>query len=263
MWNEAHTVHRFFPLFDSYIYALLTDLVSIRLATISVLQSFLDDGVRYLELRTTPRAVPASSISKEDYISAVLGCIKHFTSDTDGAMKTYLILSIDRRNTAQEALETVDLAIKWMEKGVIGVDLCGNPLKGDVSVFEDAFQKAKAAGLKVTLHFAEVPTSSSEQELQKLLSFGPDRLGHVCHVPMHIREEIVKRKIGVELCLSCNVLAKLTPGGFEEHHFGYWIKTACPVILCVSWASCRSSITNALLMRSDRRCWRVFQPSFK
>jgi adenosine deaminase len=41
-----------------------------------------------------------------------------------------------------------------------------------------------------------------------------------------MREEIVKRGIAVELCLTCNVLAGMLPekekAGFAEHHFGWW-----------------------------------------
>ena len=35
----------------------------------------------------------------------------------------------------------------------------------------------------------------------------------------------------LELCLSCNVLAEMTQGGFEAHHFGEWVATECPVAL--------------------------------
>lgn len=194
------------------------------------MRDFRDEGVVYLELRTTPRYIPSSGISKDDYISTVLDCIRDFGNET---MSTFLILSVDRRNTLAEAVEVVDLAIKYQSRGVVAVDLCGDPSRGDVSIFRTAFAKAKSHGLKLTVHFAEVPASSSEAELRTLLSYEPDRLGHVIHVPDSIKEEIVSRKLGLELCLSCNILAKLTPGGFPGHHFGFWREKGCPLILCV------------------------------
>lgn len=148
-------------------------------------------------------------------------------------MSTFLILSVDRRNTEAEALEVVDLAIKYRSRGVVAVDLCGDPSKGDVSIFRTAFAKAKRHGLRLTLHFAEVPASSCEEELVTLLSYEPERLGHVIHVSDAIKEEIIARELGLELCLSCNVLAKLTPDGFPGHHFGFWRHKGCPLILCV------------------------------
>ena len=186
----------------------------------------------YLELRTTPRA--SASLSKEEYVTTILSCIE---SNACSSMKTFLILSVDRRNTASEAVEVVDLAIRLRKRGIVGVDLCGDPMKGDVSLFREAFAKAKQYGLKVTLHFAEVPASSTNQELETLLSFEPDRLGHLCHVPQHLKQEIVRRSCGLELCLSCNVQAKLIDGGVADHHFAFWKDTSCPLALCVRASS--------------------------
>ena len=216
----------FFPLFSTYIYSLCSTQASLEYCVNSVLHDFDNDGVVYLELRTTPREAPG--LDKDTYIATILSCIR----DHDPCrMRTYLILSIDRRNTFVEAMEVVDLAIKYRSQGVVGVDLCGDPSKGDVSIFRSAFAKAKPNGLKITLHFAEVPASSSIEELESLLSFEPDRLGHVIHVPEPIKQEIVKKRLSVELCISCNVLAELIEGGVAEHHFRYWAATDCPVIL--------------------------------
>ena len=146
-------------------------------------------------------------------------------------MLVQLILSIDRSNTTEQAVEAADLAIKYSLEGVVGVDLCGNPSKGDVAIYRDTFKKAKDHGLGITLHFAEVPASSTDLELETLLSFEPNRLGHVVHVKDSYKKEIADRMIGLELCLSCNVLAKMTEGGFSKHHFAYWRHTDCPIAL--------------------------------
>jgi adenosine deaminase len=148
-------------------------------------------------------------------------------------MRAFLILSIDRRNTVAEAEEVIDLAIKYQSAGVVGVDLCGDPAKGDVRIFGDSFARAKAAGLKITLHFAESEPSSSDLELQTLLSWQPDRIGHVIHVKEEFRKTIEQHDIGVELCLSCNVHAKMITGTYSNHHFGMWRQSSVPVALSV------------------------------
>jgi adenosine deaminase len=58
--------------------------------------------------------------------------------------------------------------------------------------------------------------------MRSLLEFEPDRLGHVICVPEEFRGEILRREIAVELCLSCNVKAGLTRGGFAGASFGEW-----------------------------------------
>lgn len=216
-------------MFSRYIYALCNDLTSLIYTTNSVLEDFQADGVVYLELRTTPRAIPSANITKDDYVQTVLDCISNFNASS--SMKTNLILSIDRRNDVPTALQVVDLAIKFRDHGVVGVDLCGDPAVGDVSIFQPAFAKAKQKNLKITIHFAEAPQSSTAKELWTLLSYNPGRIGHVIHVPDDVKEEIIRRKLGLELCLSCNVHAKMITGTYSDHHFGWWRETGCPIAL--------------------------------
>lgn len=228
---EHHDILSFFPVFDKYIYNLCNDAESVAFATEQVLNDFQNDGVKYLELRTTPRENLDNGMTKDVYVQTVLDAIaKHGKK----VMSTYIILSIDRRNTVEQAMETVKLAKKYQDQGVVGVDLCGNPLKGDVSIFREAFELAKAHNLKITLHFAEVPQSSTDLQLLTLLSYQPDRIGHVINIPPAIEDEIEARKLGLELCLSCNVHAKMLPKGgqFSDHHFSDWYGRACPIALC-------------------------------
>lgn len=198
------------------------------------MQDFQSDGVVYLELRTTPRNLSEHLASKDQYVDALLGVIKTHNDDPSNAMQAFLILSVDRRNTVAEAEEVVDLAIKYQQNGVVGVDLCGNPAVGDVRIFTQTFARAKAAGLKLTIHFAEIEASASDVELQTILSWKPDRLGHVIHVNDQFRKHIESENIAVELCLSCNVHAKMITGTYPDHHFGIWRHSSVPVVLCVS-----------------------------
>ncbi|PBP27824.1 hypothetical protein BUE80_DR001136 [Diplocarpon rosae] len=197
----------FFPLFANYIYTLCNDEESLVYTTKSVLDDFSADGVVYLELRTTPRAIPSANITKDDYIRTILSC----TTATTSPMKTNLILSIDRRNDAATALEVVSLAVKYRARGVVGIDLCGDPAVGDVASFRPAVERARQANLPLTIHFAEAPFCTAE-ELWCLLEYQPQRIGHVIHVPEDVKAEIVQRKLGLELCLSCNVHARMITG---------------------------------------------------
>lgn len=244
MAKEVYWCCSLFPLFDQYIYALVCDEQSIRYATTSVLQDFADDGVCYLELRTTPRAIPSAGISKEDYISIVLSAITSFctspqkltdeTAYTIGSserkLHATLILSIDRKNSLHEALDVVALAVKYRDQGIIGIDLCGNPTRRPISHLTPAFEEVKRQGLAITVHFGEVPQESKE-ELEMMLSWQPQRLGHVIHVSQEVKSVIEERKLGLELCLSCNVLCKLSQGGFEAHHLGEWWKAGANIAL--------------------------------
>ncbi|KAL3467982.1 hypothetical protein BJX64DRAFT_282871 [Aspergillus heterothallicus] len=230
------SLETFFSTFSQSIYHLVNDLESIAYATTSVLQSFLDDGVCYLELRTIPRAPAGAPFTRNQYLATILDTIDAFQSQHPGKISIYVILAIDRgllaNNDPSHANEIADLAIAHRARGVVGVDVCGNPTKGDISLCKDAFAKAKAYGLGVTVHFAEIQSDALRGELLMLLSFNPDRLGHVIHVPDDIKQEIARRQLGLELCMSCNVHAKMFDGGFLDHHFGHWRHEECPIALC-------------------------------
>ena len=242
-------VTTFFPLFDRYIYNLCGDVESVKCATERGIKDVEEDGVRYLELQKTPRGcldADGKEAGRLEYVKAVNDVVHQWDQASRHSTDVYLILSIDRRMTAEQASEVVDLAIEYQyglnnfkpsyedrNPGyVVGVDLCGNPTKGTISTFTPAFGKAKAHGLGITAHFAEVPHSSSNKELNTILSWEPDRLGHCIFVPTQTKKLISACHVGIEICLSCNVLAKLTIGGFAKHHFSEWmLTTGSPVAL--------------------------------
>ncbi|KAJ4150020.1 hypothetical protein LMH87_010788 [Akanthomyces muscarius] len=220
--KHDYNVQTFFPLFSSYIYNLLIDEASIAEATTAVLQGFHADGVVYLELRTTPRTTPL--LSPETYVRTILAAISAF-SDLHPQMRTRLILSVDRRHDYATAAAVVELGVALQPLGVVGVDLCGDPTAkpgGAVRLFTPAFERARAAGLGITVHFAEAQASGSREELDVLLGWQPGRLGHVIWEDDEAKREIARRSLCLELCLSCNVLADMVEGGFAGHHFGYW-----------------------------------------
>lgn len=75
--------------------------------------------------------------------------------------------------------QNVDLAVEGFlsptNKYIVGVDLGGNPSSGNFKSFIPVLNKARENGLKVTVHCGEV---ENEEEIDDVLEWGPDRLGH-------------------------------------------------------------------------------------
>lgn len=166
----------FFGLFPA-IYALTSTPEALSRATRGVLDAFfrVEDGglvdelgpeCTYLELRTTPRSTP--TMSREVYLRTVLSITSSYTQSLPPLPESIVheatkkrigvIASLDRRMSKEDMEEIVDIAIKLKEEGLglVGVDLCGDPMKGDVEEWRDVFEKARMSGLGVTLHIAEV-----------------------------------------------------------------------------------------------------------
>lgn len=239
----THAPRSFFAHFGAFVYRIVNTPDALATATRAVLLNFLSDGVAYLELRTTPRALPDTTA--EEAVRIVLREIVVWNSSDGASMPTRLILSVDRaRHDAAAAMEIVELALRLRDERlpVVGVDLCGDPAAPcDLPSLAPAFKRARDGGLGVVLHFAETPGSSTDAELDELLSWEPRRLGHAIHVPEPIRERILDAGIAPELCLSCNVLAGMLPPvirdgverapGIVDHHFGWWWGKGGPLSL--------------------------------
>lgn len=105
---------------------------------------------------------------------------------------------------------------------------------GDARILQPCFAKARAAGLHITTHFGE--TAHGYHELDLLLSYEPERLGHVIYITPEIKQEIIRRKLGIEICLTTNVVGKHVKS-YAEHHLKEWLEEDCPVALCVRTSS--------------------------
>ncbi|EIW86058.1 Metallo-dependent hydrolase [Coniophora puteana RWD-64-598 SS2] len=241
----------FFSLFPA-VYALTSSPEASSIATRAVLDDFLEPGLdghpqaTYIELRTTPREIPGK-MSRREYLEAVLKEVEARGRESAG-----LIVSLDRRMTSEVMHECVGLAIQLKSEGrpIVGIDLCGDPQAGDVENFKPHLTQARQAGLRLTLHIAEIAETSPDEH-RALLNLGPSRLGHATFLPPSIREHYfghvsvsedapadvitMSRRVAdkpcVEICLTSNLLCKTVPD-LQAHHIRAYLKNSHPVSIC-------------------------------
>lgn len=113
---------------------------------------------------------------------------------------------------------------------VVGIDLSGDPTRGEWTTWEPALAAARAGGLPLTLHCGEVDNEdevSPSREMhmsvvarrhlthcpvfkvRAMLSFRPERLGHAVSAAADagLLPALLASKTPVELCLTSNVLS--------------------------------------------------------
>ena len=153
-------------------------------------------------------------------------------------MKCNLLLSINRRVSPAAAQRVIDLALRFRDEtfatattsntalpaaagaAVVGIDFCGDCYANTFAEFVPALRRAKDNGLPVTLHMGE---KQDDAEVQQMVAFGPDRVGHCVFVSDSAREALRTRQVPVEVCITSNMLT----GGLTEakdHHVAEWLR---------------------------------------
>ncbi|XP_021887360.1 adenosine deaminase-like protein [Carica papaya] len=253
--KDDRSLHEVFKLFD-LIHVLTTDHKTVTRITKEVIEDFASENVVYLELRTTPKRNDSIGMSKRSYMEAVLEGLRavnqvdvdfppnlnigspvnlqttHVACNGTVRKKIYvrLLLSIDRRETTEAAMETVNLALEMRDLGlgIVGIDLSGNPIVGEWSTFLPALKLARDHGLYITLHCGEVP---NPKEIQEMLNFLPQRIGHACCFGEEEWRMLKSSKIPVEICLTSNIRTE-TISSIDIHHFADLYKAKHPLVLC-------------------------------
>ncbi|KAK1157882.1 adenosine deaminase-like protein isoform X2 [Acipenser oxyrinchus oxyrinchus] len=234
--GQRRTLDECFQVFE-VIHQLTDRVEDIFTVTTDVIKEFASDGVKYLELRSTPREEKSTGLTKRKYVETVLEAIKHCKQEGVDVEVRFLV-AIDRRHGPEVAMETVKMAEDFSVSSdgvVVGLDLSGDPTVGHGKDLIPSLQRARNSGLKLALHLAEVP--SQQEETQLLLSLPPDRIGHgtFLHPEVGGSQELVdtvmKKCIPLELCMTSNIKGQ-TVSSYDKHHFLYWNNLGHPCVLC-------------------------------
>ncbi|KAK2842441.1 hypothetical protein Q5P01_012641 [Channa striata] len=234
--GQRRTLDECFQVFKA-IHQLVDSEEDILMVAKDVIREFAADGVRYLELRSTPREEKNTGLTKRRYIETVITAIQQCKNEGVD-IDVRLLVAIDRRNGTEVAMETVKLAEEFLVSSdglVLGLDMSGDPKVGHAKDLLPALQRAKNSGLKLSLHLSEVPEQLEESGI--LLNLPPDRIGHGTFLHPEVGgsqslvDKVLKNNIPLELCLTSNIKGKTVPC-YSKHHFKYWYQLGHPIVIC-------------------------------
>jgi adenosine deaminase len=181
------------------------------------------DGVTYVEIRTGLRDLGSGY---EDYLSAVRAGIKKASHDT---FQAKILLSVKRTSSRAHAQQTIDLALKYKDHGVIGIDISDNAAQGDITTILPILIEAKKQGLSFVIHMGESPLEKDQMLLLETLQ--PVRIGHGVYLKPEALAWMKAHKIPLEVCLSSGVCAKMIAQrtahpGLQRYKEGH------PIVIC-------------------------------
>ena len=211
--NSKEAMENCFKSFD-LIYEATTTLERIKQLTKEVLEDFDNENCIILEIRTSPRKLEGHSIL--DYYNSVIESFKEYLSSRN--KKTpfypYLLFSINR-SKLEIGKETIDIANQLRNNNnyVKGIELSGNPYRGDINKIIELMNYAKSINIPFTMHIAE---KIDDDEMLKLIECKPMRMGHGIYVNEKGVELMNKYNIDCEICLTSNIVSR-SIDKFDNH----------------------------------------------
>lgn len=164
------------------------------------------NGVKYLELRFAPLLYTEKGLSIEEILESVLAGMNR--ACTTFEMKGNIILTFLRIMPTDTIKPVIDVAKKYLNKGIVAVDLCASENEGFVSNFVEPIGYAKKCGFEITIHAGETGFGQNVVDAIELLD--ATRIGHGIAIASHKEAfELVKSKnITLETCPTSNVQTK-------------------------------------------------------
>ena len=214
MDNDEATFSVFLSKFD-VLRKFYCSLNIIRRITREAVEDAANDNVRYMELRFTPHALALQSdLSYEEVIGAVVEETNRAADDFGVRVK--LIVSVNRHESVQIAERVLGAVLHQNHGAVVAMDLAGREPGFSATPFLGLFQRAREAGLGITIHAGEWEGPENVREaIEKL---GADRIGH--GVRAIEDERVVRlvsdRRIPLEICPTSNLHTGVV--GHPEHH---------------------------------------------
>lgn len=205
-------------------------------------QSQFNDNVTFSELRTGLKRLDGGF---EDCLQAVLNGLekgrKTFNIHVD------LVLSLRRDTSAQDANETIGLAIKYRDRGITGIDVSGESTKGDGTGIFEALEKARSYGFPITLHLGENCQETPEQQMRELANMQPSRVGHAVFLCPEALQWIKEKGIVVEACIRSALSVDMIkqPG---EHPALKLFREGHPVVFCTDDSTLFGNLSEELAL---------------
>lgn len=210
-------------------------------------KEYRSSNVTAIELRFNPMKRNSGGVLDLDHIiHAALRGVDRVSLEY--GVEAGLIFCLAREFDYRSNEILVQKAIKYRDRGVVGIDLAG-PEKKNIekqpellASYGKLFQKARESGLKTTVHTGETRDSSPEAVMAIIKHLKPHRIGHGIQAAKSKEALKMLRDEGIvlELCPTCNLSTRSVQGveelasifaQFDAFGIRYTINTDGPYLL--------------------------------
>ncbi len=162
------------------------------------------ENIDYLEVRWAPRLHLRGGLSVSEVIEAVLAGL------AAAPLRAVAIVCAMRQHSVEDNVALAREAGKFTGRGLVGFDLAGDEVRYPALPQRQAFEAARAAGLRLTCHAGEAGEPSNVEDA---LNLGVERVAHgvIGARDPRIVERVRSEGIVLDLCPTANWKCKAMP----------------------------------------------------
>ena len=166
-------------------------------------------NVKYAEVRFAPNKHLAKKLTLDDVVISVINGMNKANVET-GIMGG-IILSMMRGDSKEDNIRVINLAQKYLKKGVVAIDLAGAEAIYPTTDYVDLFRYAKIKGIPFTIHAGE---AAGVESIKAALDAGAKRIGHGIRAidDEAIQKIIVDKQVLLEVCMTSNYQTEAVKG---------------------------------------------------
>ena len=177
----------------------------LEICTLDLLERLARDGLKYVEIRMAPQLSTDKGLSQEKVVKTLIKTCKK--AKKFNIFSNLILCMMRGENTHEKNLETIEVAKKFLGKGVVAMDLAGAEGLFPNEMFEKEFKLIRDYSIPLTIHAGE---ASGANSVKSALSFGAVRIGHGIHSveDESVLEELRNKNICLEICPKSNLDTK-------------------------------------------------------
>jgi len=177
---------------------------AIRAVAYAAVKAAALDNVKYLELRFSPTHFAVrKKFAESDVIRWIQSSIE--AAARDFQMIVVPVLTISRDFPPALAQQTLDLALSLRDRFFCGLDIAGDERLSPAGPFQPIFNRAKKAGMGLTVHAGEA--GGPENVKEAILDLSADRIGHGIRAieDRNVVDLLIHRNVLLEVCITSNI----------------------------------------------------------
>jgi adenosine deaminase len=206
---------------------LIGSLDDLRRVAAELLTTARENGVVWTEVHLIPPTYAGRLGPDEAVVEAVLDGLAAGSDDAAGAG---LIIGVNRMLPVEAAERSLELALAYRDRGVVGLGLAADETRFPAWLFADVFRRAADAGLPTVPHAGEGAGPESVRACVELL--GARRINHGVRAVEDpaVVDLLIERGVSLDVCPTSNVALQVAPS-LEAHPLPALLDAGVPVSL--------------------------------